>query len=148
MKQTINHSGYLVKNIKKFKGMEGEGFNVTLYCKGIKVGEVRNSGDGSCNFYYISHSDKKNLVDTAKEVMGEGFEIEDRFICHIIDDTLNDKCFRRHCKTKVLFQVQGDKEGFYRTFNVKYTPEFGEKIRNDYKLKGLEIAEILNESYA
>ena len=36
----------------------------------------------------------------------------------------------------------------YRTFNVKYTPEFAAKIRNDYKIKGLEISEILNEAYA
>ena len=148
MKQTIDHSGYSVKNIKQFNGMEGKGFNVTLYYKGVKIGEVRNAGDGGCNFYYIPNPDMKKLVNTAKDVIGEGFEVEDQFISHIIDDTLNDKKFRKYCKTQVLFQVKGDNNNVYRTFNVKYTPEFGEKIRNDYKTKGFEIVEIINELYA
>jgi hypothetical protein len=148
MKQTINHSGYAVKNIKQFKGMEGEGFNATVYYNGVKLGEVRNLGDGGCNLYYIPHSDMKILENTAKWIVGEGYEVEDQFINQIIDDTLSDKCFRRDCKTKVLFRVKGDKEGSIMAYNTKYTPEFAQKIRNDYKNKGMEIEEILNELYA
>jgi hypothetical protein len=148
MKQTVNHSGYSVKNIKQFKGMEGGGFNATLYLNGKKLGEVINSGECGCNRYYIPHSDMKNLENTARSIMGEGFEVEDQFIGQILDDTLNDKSFRRHCKTKVLVTVKGDKANVYRTFNVKYTPEIGKKIRDDYKAKGLEVIEILNEEYA
>jgi hypothetical protein len=51
---------YSVKNVKQFRGMEGYGFNATLYKGSIKIADFIDSGDGGCIYTDISYNEAEH----------------------------------------------------------------------------------------
>jgi hypothetical protein len=59
---TVKKEDYSVKNVKTFQGMEGEGFNASLYRKNKKVAFVIDEGSGG-DFLYEWNDRNKEEVD-------------------------------------------------------------------------------------
>jgi hypothetical protein len=68
----------------------------------------------------------------------------DVFIGSLVEDFLNDKRFKRLCKTQTLFRLQGDPTGVYRTCKHVYDEAMKAHLRQKH---GTTIVEILNEKY-
>lgn len=49
---------YTVKNVKTFRGREGQGFNATLYVDGRKIAEVDDSANGGCYRWWWVDTEK------------------------------------------------------------------------------------------
>jgi len=140
---TIDTGPYSIKNLKTFKGMEGMGgFNLTLYKNGKRIGEVLNDDCGACHMYQLPNSEFKVLLDHAKKVLGDEFEVEDYFIDEMINSLVNLKRFKSLSKHKTLFRLKGMDDGEWKSFNRKYDPQIRNAIVQKY---GDEVEVILDE---
>ena len=130
-----------VKNIKTFRGMEGMGFNCTLYIDGRKAGMVIDDARGGSYHYEISGDDYKNLRDYAKSLphlpcewkTGVLFEQDlDSIIGKLVDNFENDKRMKRFCKTSLVYSLKTDKPGQFWKQSGGYSPEKAQKIRAEF----------------
>jgi len=77
---------------------------------------------------------------------GMSYPVNDEiFVGGLVDDYENDRRLRRVCKTKVLFRLEGDKEGEYRTVKAAYDERTKAWMKATY---GDAVVEVLNEKYA
>ena len=152
-------SQYSVKNVKSFEGMEGYGYNASLYRNNKRVAKVNDYGDGGCiDMRFEDLAEEKifnEYVDSLPEynvnaaVGVKGVEMikqsADTVVGKLVDDFENDKKFRRICKTKTLFLLKSDDEDeSFRTLNVPY----GEKAQQWLDKKyGDKVAEVVNHRY-
>lgn len=164
---TFDHSGYSLKNIKKFTGMEGHGFNATVYKDGKKLGEVRDMADGGpCNFSVDKSFIGKGvgIIRLGDEMMNEVTEIAQKVLPHEFESNgkkfpltpdweiffskmLGDydvhKWLKRKCKNNIVLKMKGQSEGEYSTIAIKFTPEVKEQMKKVSYAKDIE--QIINE---
>lgn len=140
-------SKYTVKGIKTFRGMEGQGFNATLYRDGKKVGLVIDEGNGGSFLYEgMTKEEYKILKAQAVEMFPDmKFEQEDMLVARLVDAVLTERQYRKWCKTKTFFRVKGDAEGEWRNIRYEYGPKVEEYIVKKY---GDKLEEILNKRFA
>lgn len=141
-------SVYEVKGVKSFVGMEGYGFNATLYKDGKKVAFVIDDANGGCyNFQFESAELEKEFfayVKTLPALDFQGTKLDmdgDLYVGGLVEQYETQKKLRSWCKKKTVFTLKGDAEGEYRTLaNV-----FGEKIRAYIEKRyANELVEIIN----
>ena len=127
-----------VKNVKSFIGMEGHGFNCSLYLDGKKVAFVIDDANGGEFHYQWEGKTPQDRTRNEKEVMAvidalppeiieedaepwkkslypEGFrKIKiDVYVGRLVDDYENNKKLERQKKTSVPFKTAECKPGTY-----------------------------------
>ena len=141
---------YSIKNVKTFRGMEGQGFNADLYKDGKKIAFVMDSAQGGClDFEWIDRKEEKIINDYAKTLPKSktfGIEIEmdaDIIIDNLVNDYLLDKEYKRKCKNNVVFKTKEDEEGSYNVVKAEYNPDIKKRLMEKYPT----ITEFINERY-
>ena len=172
IKEKVMH--YEVKNVKSFRGMEGHGYNASLYRDGNKVALIMDEGNGgevsaewvdrnavlqsvqSVNYKGESYvrrctPEEAILVEymKGKKVdLGQGLGEVDldlgMFVGQLMDAYENAKRFNRICKTKTLFRVNGDEQGSYRQVPQPFSKKVKYYIVGKY---GDKVEVILNEQF-
>lgn len=66
------------------------------------------------------------------------------YASELVGKFLDDKRFRRMCKTQTLFRLMGDEVGAWRVIKAQYTLVLKERMQARYPT----IVEVLNETYA
>jgi hypothetical protein len=100
--------GYWIKNLKNFKGHEGEPlFQCSVYKDGKRIGFFsEDSWGGPAQLQDFKQKDEDALCDYAKSVdskpWGESYH---KFIAQIADAVDEIKWFKRQCRKKTLFYI-------------------------------------------
>jgi len=158
---------YSVKNIKRFRGMEGHGYNATLCRDGKKVAFVMDSGDGGeANFEWNDRTAPK--VDITIDYFGDGRTHtyqgtpEEKLFLELansqtytayghtgrkdgailIEELIETDKFRKDCKTKTLFRLASDGEDTYQVYKERFDHEVRAWLVRQY---GDQLVEIINE---
>ena len=150
---------YTVKNVKSFRGMEGYGFECSLYKDGKRIGTVTDTADGGMlNFYFNDRSEEKILDDFCKTLPKWGSEYgnteydtdADIFVNNLVNKFEEDKRWKKKCKTKTIVKVTPNdslkkKEiwEYKRDFQT-VTPEIRQNIVKQYPDANVEF---INERY-
>lgn len=149
-KMIENKLDYNVKGIKSFIGMEGSGFNATLYRGKKKVAFVIDSAQGGdYDYQWYDKAEEKILRDYCLSLSKHiAYDMEmdehpDSLIAELVDAYENKKRFTRLCKTSTLFRIKGDEEGEYRKFRYPYNDAMKKHLRDKY---GDTVVEVLNET--
>ena len=142
--QTAIHNPYSIKSVKTFQGMEGKGFECSLFKEGKKIGTVTDVADGGEIRFYISEEEIDFLENYALNVAafeGDDKEFFDKemVIYRLVDQFDEKRTLKRWCKTKTVFRIEGDAEGKYRTHNNKFNTEIKEYLEQKYKGENLYI---------
>jgi len=119
---------FTIKGLVTFDGMEGDGFECSLYMDGKKVGKVFNEGCGGEPRFHVTDEaetafntkaltifKKPDWMDGPDQDRQHGWYARDAFIGRLVDNAMELKDLKRWCKTKVLFNLHGDEEGSWRT---------------------------------
>lgn len=153
---------YTLRKVKTFRGMDGEGLNAELCRDGKPVAFVMNEGSGGMTHFdwldrkhgksseedlfgaFISE-EKQKADDTRTDELGntdKHYFDGEIWVHNTVDRMLNDKRFRRLCKTNIVFQV-GAKIGSGEFQSVK-----GLDLRAhiEKKYKGQKVR-ILNDEF-
>ena len=151
----VNH-GYSIKGLKTWETRDGGGYTCKLLLNGKAVAECEDGGYGGGVIVDFKDSNRreefyaflKTLPEqTFPEDMGGGsYSVcDDIFLGGMVDEERNNRRFKRLCKTKTLFSIQGDDpaEGF-RTINKPYSPEIQTYLDNKY---GTQVTEIVNKRF-
>jgi hypothetical protein len=154
-----------VTGIKEFQGMENTGFNATLRFDGKVVGKVHDYGFGGPIEVEAKDRKKRDEIiailkkEAAKlpPIEFHGKSIPSTYevlISELVDKTLTEKQEKKWCRKSVLFQIEGDKEGEWRTLNFKVKPfKFSPMVRRntvayiEKKYPGKKFT-ILNDKFA
>jgi hypothetical protein len=153
---------YSVKNVKSFVGMEGYGFNCTLYRNGKKVGICIDDASGG-GMHPIRWDQKVNAKEeqrllnkhvaslpkvksdlgdkTMTLTIDEGWFVEE--LVSQYEKEREIRKVKRQCETKTLFRTADMKEGVYSYFRVPYSEKLKAHIINKYG----EAVEIFNEVF-
>ena len=144
-------SKYTVKNVKTFIGMEGQGFNATLYRDGKKVAFVIDDACGGCyNYDFVNPQEEKDYFAFCKaqpsiEFQGTILTMDgDIFISELVSQHQQDKKLRSLCKTKTVVLMKDDHAGSFTVFAVKFTDEFKAVVEKKY---GEQVVEFVNQRY-
>ena len=142
---------WYVKNVKIFDGMEGQGFNCSLYRGDKKVAEaIDDASGGQIDFRWLGARENEAAFAAYCLTLpkwGSQFEVGgfDRFdttpdiaITDMVNEFMEDRRLRRHCRDKILFRVPGDGvlHGNWRIIKGNFTVaavasmkhRFGEKV--------------------
>jgi hypothetical protein len=122
----------LAITLKRFQhyprmSQETEAFNADLAYEGVVIGSAENNGHGGCTFVHLN--DKGRAIPDLVEASRLS-ELDDNSLTNIVDElvgkTIHDKWVDKQRKktekelaTKVLFNRKGDKDGSFRTYNLK-----------------------------
>lgn len=151
-------NGYNVKGIKSFEGIEGLGFNATLYKDNKKIAFVIDEGCGGepifhffeRNGEYRGDKDEKELrayVATLPRVKFDDHELTmdiGWFVTELVNQYEVDKKYKVKCKNHTCFKLQGDSEEQFWSVNRPYSPKVKEYLKKKYSDK---LVEIINERY-
>ena len=149
------------KNIKTFRGREGEGFNATLYFDGVRACLVDNdAGGGQFRYEWLSgkQNEEKALQARTKveflkahkdeteetlKVKGESHWLDwmDVVVATIVMDTVELASLRRKAAKNALYITPGMKSGMYMVCKTPFSPAVKEEI-----LKRKPDAKFLNEN--
>lgn len=135
-----------VKNVKTFQGMEGGGFNCTLYRDGKKQAVVVDDATGGPFWFdWVAKEAERSfksycqsLPKWGKEYGHEEDDLDvtpDIAVSELIERYEEEKRLRRRCKTKILLRRAVDPglaEGEWRTLNRPFTKEQVALIRKHY----------------
>ena len=143
---------YNVKGVKSFRGMEGYGFNATLFRGKVKIAFVIDEANGGCYHYdWFDRAEDKRLRDYCETLPKEAvYDMEiavdpDILVSELVERYENDKKFSRLCKVSTLFRLKGDPEGQYQVYKkVPYNEAMKKHLVEKY---GDTVEEILNEKY-
>lgn len=145
-------SKYTVKNVKTFIGMEGQGFNATLYRDGKKVAFVIDDACGGCyNYSFVSLQEEKDYFAFCKalppiDFQGSPLTMDgDIFVSDLVSQYQQDKKLRSLCKTKTVVLMKDDQDGSFTVFAVKFTDEVKAFVEKKY---GELVVEFVNQRYA
>jgi hypothetical protein len=138
-----------VKGIKTFRGMEGSGFNATLYEDGKSLGMVIDEGCGGSFLYRLKGGrtakgweKERELGRWARVKTQSGMEALDILIGDLVNKEEERRWLKRHTKKKTVIRLKGQGAGEWTTYNRAYTPEFAAWVREKH---GDELVEIANE---
>jgi hypothetical protein len=118
-----------VKNIKTFRGHDGQGYNCDVYADGVKAAYVTELAyGGELQIDYVNREMRQKLQTwekeqprvTADNIFPEGRDFDIAvFIEGLVYAELNKRRvaaqYKRWLKTKVCFQLPGDKPEEFRT---------------------------------
>ena len=158
---------YTVKNVKTFRGMEGPGYNANLYRNRKKVAQVDDDAQGGPLRYHwldyasprvpltiINHEGKpwemkvtpeeKLFIAHVRAHTKERFEPEDMFVHNLVDGVLEDRQYKKWCRTKVCFRLKKHADGEWATIKGKYNAAYRRHLQSKY---GDDLVEILNERF-
>jgi hypothetical protein len=132
-----------VKGIKTFTGMEGSGFNATLYEDGKSLGMVIDEGNGGSLLYRLKDwKRERELARWARVKTQSGMEALDGLISDLVNDEEERRWLKRHTKKKTVIRLKGQGPGEWTTYNRAYSTEFAAWIRKEH---GDALVEIANE---
>lgn len=162
-----------VKNVKTFQGMEGPGYNCTLYLGKRRVAHAIDSGDGGDILLRWIDRSKRLPYETEdwegrpvtvrlypdelsyrrfcdaqppRELEGMSLKVDMGWMTSILVDRYEEaRQLRRWCKDKTLFRLRGDDPGKWRVLDQKFQPALavGLAIRHSHDLE-----EVANERLA
>ena len=150
---------YSVKNLRTFRGMEGTGVNSTLYMNNKKLTNVDDEGNGGClrfddwNVEKQINEELKNVGKVKYDPTGDGTDNwehtydAEMFLNELIDKALEDKEYKRKCKTKTLVITNDCKRGQHIEWKYPFTQKLKEHIEKYYKASKSDLVEIINERY-
>ena len=106
---------------------ETNAFNSDILYEGVTVGTAENDGHGGCTFVHLN--DKGRDIPALVEASRLS-ELDENSLLSIVDDlvekTIHSKWVEKQRKrvekqlaTTVLFTRKGDKDGSFRTYNLK-----------------------------
>jgi hypothetical protein len=136
-----------VKAIKSFEGMEGLGFNCSLYEDGKRMGAVIDEGRGG-SFLYRLKGDaggkkERELQRWARVQAQCGYSDQlDIVVAGLVEDAENEKRLKRLCRKQTVAKLETDDDGEHSVWKVPYSPEFAAKIRAKFP-----VVEIVNERF-
>lgn len=134
-----DHS-YTVKNVKTFQGMEGKGFNATLYHKNKPIAFVIDDASGGA--LLIQWKDNSAKAPLEEHISPMSIDI---FIEKLVNQYLDIQQKKRWCKNATVFRTKNDPEGEYQKAPIPYSPAVKAKLIEEY---GDDLEEIVNESIA
>ncbi len=142
---------YSVKNVKSFMGMEGLGYECSLYLDGKKIGTVTDTANGGIADFYLEKGEKEKLDNYCKTLpKNEEYDIEvdcDIFLSELVDNFENEKRettrFKRLCKTKTVYLLKDSPDSLW-SIKYKYCKKIADKLRVKH---GENLVEIINERY-
>ena len=138
---------YKVKNVKSFQGLEGYGYECSLYKDGKKVGTVTDTAGGGMVDFYLDKGEKEILDAHCMTLPKWGSEYGDNeydtdcdiFLGSLVEDFDRQKQYRKWCRKSTVFRIDGDKKGNFRTLPHHYTTQMKFQLEVKYKGKGLVI---------
>jgi len=141
-----------LKNIKhsEFASQETHCFEATIYIDGKKAGQVRNDGQGGCNFYSPHTIEEaintyaRTLPPTIYEYGGESMTIEqdaDVLVGDVLTNWLIARDLKRAMNKKILFVDSGGEIRETKTLAKNMLELF---LSQPEKLKHLRAEKILN----
>jgi len=149
--------GYTVRDIKTFRGMEGEGFNATLCRDGREIAFVIDDATGGdVHIQWAdarSHgAEEKRLLEFLKTLPKERWEdteydvTPDIFLATLVDQAQTEKRLRRLFRKETLFRLKGDRtdDGKWRVLKAPFSPGVKAQLVKTY---GDSLAHVLNEDY-
>lgn len=150
-----------VKNVKEYKKLSEEtmAYSATLYLDGRKIGLVKNSGFGGeteiSSGLPLSYEGIHEAEEIAKALgmkeydatsyMG-AFEIPytlELLVDDLAIDFLDNKDWKRQCKTKTYFRCEGDEVDSWRVIKSPYNERVMDWMAENYD----NIIEIKNEDF-
>jgi len=146
--KTAVKNPYSVKGVKSFQGMEGLGFECSLYKDGKRIGTVTDVCDGGgylqCN---LKEGEEEALEAYCKTLPSETSEEYDItididpciFMSRLVDEFETNKTYKRWCKAKTVFRIDGDDEGSFRTINHVFDDKVKALLEQKYPNQGLYI---------
>ncbi len=135
-----------VRNVKTFRGMDGLGFNASLYIDGSKVAFVMDEGcGGSMRFEWEPNANKEGFYAFCSKLAPNASEPEDTIVNCLLDQKANLDRLRRKCKNSICFTLSGDKDGGFRTLNIAPSPVSIGALIAKHPDRGLKIINILPE---
>lgn len=134
---------YSLKNLKTFTGMEGGGYEASLYKGNTKIGTAMNAGDGGSDiFRFVSREAESEFTAFANDwyETSDSKREWDEFVAqnkldsspdgataqaHKLESWVSEeegrmetkKWLKRNAKNKTLFRLLGDEKGTWRTIN-------------------------------
>lgn len=146
---------WTLKNVKNFEGMEGYGFNASLYHGTKRIAKVIDDASGGEIMFYWEG--KTRAARDANEAMfgayvatlpphqfegtllkvTMGMAVADMLV--VIEEN---KILKRHCRTKIVFRLVGDdgENGAWRTLRGTFTKAHVDEMHKRYGTKLGEIA--------
>lgn len=150
---------YTVKNVKTFRGMEGQGFECSLYKDGKKIGTVTDDAQGGPYRFFLKKGEEEILQAHAKTLpkLPWGFtphppldpdgmtQDADIVVNNLVEDFLEEKRLRKMCKSKIIFTLHSDKGpvAYWEMKNI-FSPKMRTYLQDKY---GDDLKEIINERY-
>jgi len=148
---------YSVRNVKTFRGMEGEGFNATLYRDGHRIAFVIDDATGGDMHIQWTEArsrgaEEKRLLEFLKTLPKERWEdteydvTPDIFLDALVDQAQAEKRLKRLFEKETLFRLKSDPtdDDKWRVINVCFSAGVKAALVKRY---GDRLGEILNEAY-
>ncbi len=149
--------GYSVRNVKTFRGMEGGGFNATLYRDGHRIAFVIDDATGGDMRIQWADArsrgaEEKRLLEFLKTLpkeRGEDTEYDvtpDIFLDALVNQAQAEKRLKRLFEKETLFRLKSDPtdDDKWRVINTCFSPGVKAAFVKRY---GDRLGEILNEAY-
>ena len=155
-KKELN-SIYQIKNVKQFRGMEGYGFNATLYKGNTKIADfIDDASGGELNVDKLYNEDELKIVSKLCREVGKvksflsdrEFELDYNiamFISELVTDYQENKQFKRQCKNKTLYiTTETQKKSSYIIWNIPFNMNLVKQLQTTF---GDKLVEIINLRY-
>lgn len=145
--------GFLLKGVKTFRGMEGEGFNAKILKEGRLLCLAMNAGNGGQSRYEWESDAARKIMEDLVEVkrseipadqMTEGFNDRTLFNMDILVEEmlgafLEEKSLRRVLKRKTVFETGGKLLQIQKPFG----PEIKTYLQKKYPTDLVILNEVL-----
>ncbi|MBU2752803.1 hypothetical protein HER14_18220 [Acidithiobacillus thiooxidans] len=139
----MNKPAYHVKNLKIFRGMEGQGFNATLYLGKQRLGTVIDDASGGPVVLELSPADRSALDEYVQSLpditctfndpdTGKPATLKpsaDWFVSNLVNRTDRLKQIKKILKKPTMLVVLKNGE----IFKIEYTREVDAKTLTDYQ---------------
>jgi len=106
---------------------ETEAFNADISYEGVTIGTAENNGHGGCTFVHLN--DKGRAIPeiiTANQIPEFNEDSLTNMVDRLVENSIRSKWIDKQRKkvekqlaTTVLFSRKGDKDGSFRTYNLK-----------------------------
>jgi O-acetyl-ADP-ribose deacetylase (regulator of RNase III) len=150
--------------IAKFMSEETLAYTANIYWKNKKVGDCKNEGHGGCTMVWLHKASDAQKAEIQKYVMDHQTTKDwikefpptanhtptwEYYLEILVDDIANEKDeindLKRICKGTVLFRVEGDPEGEFRTIKSAWDTKIQAHLAIKY---GDKVVEVLNKTLA
>lgn len=150
----MEHPQYTVKGLKTFAAHDGDGFEVTLYREGRRIGTVTDDGWGGGYIYHLEPGEEKALQAYATTLpiheFGDGHSVDydgDMVVWDLVEvllDAQDAKKFIsalvRKSKTNTVFVLDDENpEEGYRYVKAPWDEKVEAYLRKTYTDKGQRV---------